>query len=28
LTLRSGEINEEATIRWLDEVIETIHKEL
>ncbi len=28
LTLRSGELIEEATIRWLDEAIETIHKEI
>jgi hypothetical protein len=28
LTLRSGELIEEATIRWLDEAIETIKKEL
>ncbi len=28
LTLRSGELIEEATIRWLDEAIETINKEI
>jgi DNA-binding PadR family transcriptional regulator len=28
LTVRSGELIEEATIRWLDEAIETIHKEI
>jgi len=28
LTLRSGELNEEATIRWLDEAIETINQQL
>lgn len=28
LTLRSGELIEEATIRWLDEAIETLDKEL
>lgn len=28
LTLRSGELIEEATIRWLDEAIETIKKEI